>query len=629
MALNYAFAADSSDSDDSQSWCDDIPLTALVSTGALRPRDSSAHATVDQANAESKSNSESAVPAVLETVPIAITTSTRADSTGNVSGIARFDHSATDPPGAAALDASMFHDEVADMNSSSGSLSDQRSSSLTNMSTSQTVLIEATGINSDAIAFLDDDGNELYEPPNVDYSSFTKENKAYRNVDWLSQEMKDAIDSIAPSPDDIDENKLVSKAKIAQAASTLFYSGQMFRNYVQAFQMVNRFALAWGFSVATNGTQIRCSCAERNYKLGEKAASPERQREQKASLKDVYKCPFYFSTTKVKQYINSNGPAIAAHPIRFSKFVFEHTCDPSKAQQIQCLKAAGKYAHLFGGRLKEIAQTLLVTDIPTPSLRDMLRQFLPDDCAISSTDIANFRLRCLIYASDMDDTNAINVMADGLLDGMCLDASENQALMSDAIGAKASATLLRTMQQKTDDGSGFKAVDFLNDLKDLFDGFDFRISTNAKGEVNGLVWMTIRMRADWIRYGEILQLDSLKKQMNNLQWPYIGPVVITNENTVAVVCEAIVIGETFDAYGFVLQSLEAMEPRRCLSTVRAVHSDCFLTQDSLKDMGLPSAHLIWDHYHLIGTTVCSHSRALATDAQCIFGTNISGSFRSS
>jgi hypothetical protein len=594
METNCAIAADGSDSEDSKSWSDDIPISRLVATGALRASAKTAPATVGKESTESDSH-----PVTEHTAPDFTSTALIVDAIGPVT-VAALDKGDDDNSDASvvvdALDASTFVTKVADMNMNSNSETG-RFSSATISSTMETVLGRATGAHSNDSVFRDDNGIELYEPANVDYSSFTKENRLHRNVDWLSQEMKDTVDRVVPSAEDIDKNGHINKAKITQAASTLFSSGQMFRNYIQAFQMVNRFALAWGFAITSSGMQIRCSCAQRNFKLDEKVATPERRRERKESYKDIYKCPFYFSTTKVKKYLNSNGPPVAAHPIRFSKFQFEHTCEPSKAQQIHCLKTAGRYAHLFGGRLKEIAKTLLVTDIPTSSLRDMLRQFLPDDCAISSTDIANFRLRCLIYATDIDNADAINAMAEGLLDGKRLDASENQALMSDAVGAKASATLLRTLQQRTDDG--FAAVHFLNNLKDLFDGFDFRISRNVKGEVNGLVWMTIRMRADWIRYGEILQLDALKKQMNNLQWPYIGPVVITNENRVAVVCEAIVIGETFDAYGFVLHSLEAMEPRRRLSTVKAVHSDCFLNQECLNEIGLSSAHLIWDHYHLL------------------------------
>ena len=60
------------------------------------------------------------------------------------------------------------------------------------------------------------------------------------------------------------------------------------------------------------------------------------------------------------------------------------------------------------------------------------------------------------------------------------------------------------------------------------------------------MYMTPRMRYNLVRYGNIMFLDSQKRQYNRLGWPYIGPVIRTNENKIAVTAESIVISEDID-----------------------------------------------------------------------------------
>jgi hypothetical protein len=435
----------------------------------------------------------------------------------------------------------------------------------------------------------------VYEPPDVDFTN--PDPKYHGKIDWLSDEMKALVDSVAPSTADIDDTGCVNKTRSAVEAAKIVHVGKVFRNFIQVRQYIARFALAWGFSVTTAGTAVNCSCAEPNYLTGVKNVTPSKQRKRGPSVKQ-YKCPFKVSTSQIARYKNEIGPPIAANPVRISAVRFDHTCRPGKAQQLHCHKVSGRYAYLYGGKLQELARTVVGADIETRSLREMLRPYLPADCALSSTDIHNFRLRCLIYLTKLDsDNSAVNALMDGLRESRGLDDSENVALMSDEVGIKAKAILLRTLQDTQNED--FPVAEFLENMKHESVGFDYRMSFSAEGKVNGIVWMTKPMRGDWIRYGDIVQLDAQRKQVNELKWPYIGPVVVTNENTVAVICESLVVSETFDAYKFVMCSLEDMEPRRRLSQVRVVHSDCFLTQEALPDIGLPSAYLVWDHYHLL------------------------------
>jgi len=81
-------------------------------------------------------------------------------------------------------------------------------------------------------------------------------------------------------------------------------------------------------------------------------------------------------------------------------------------------------------------------------------------------------------------------------------------------------------------------------------------------------------------------VDAMKRKMNSLHWPYIGPVALDHENRVATLCESLCLGETFQAYKFALSLLELMEPRRKLNTIRIIYADQFMTDEFLPMVGL-------------------------------------------
>ena len=75
------------------------------------------------------------------------------------------------------------------------------------------------------------------------------------------------------------------------------------------------------------------------------------------------------------------------------------------------------------------------------------------------------------------------------------------------------------------------------------------------GIPDGIVWMPLSMRKLLLRFRDILSLDAQKRQFNNMCWPYIGPVVKTNENTIRCVAESAVIAENLEMYQWVIESM--------------------------------------------------------------------------
>lgn len=101
----------------------------------------------------------------------------------------------------------------------------------------------------------------------------------------------------------------------------------------------------------------------------------------------------------------------------------------------------------------------------------------------------------------------------------------------------------------------------------------YEIATDATGRPIGIWWRTGAMRKAWIRYGDSIYLDRMKRQMNEFHWPYIGPVVLTSEMQVQVVCESIIIEESLPSYAFVLNNLFKHGSRRPKESLRLIFGD--------------------------------------------------------
>lgn len=102
-------------------------------------------------------------------------------------------------------------------------------------------------------------------------------------------------------------------------------------------------------------------------------------------------------------------------------------------------------------------------------------------------------------------------------------------------------------------------LSFFATAKAKDENFDYRVKRNTNGDVVGICWMTGAMRGH-CHDGLVasLMLDMMKRQINSANWPYCGPVSITGENTVATLCEALVIDENFVAYDWIVKSIIAI-----------------------------------------------------------------------
>jgi hypothetical protein len=70
---------------------------------------------------------------------------------------------------------------------------------------------------------------------------------------------------------------------------------------------------------------------------------------------------------------------------------------------------------------------------------------------------------------------------------------------------------------------------------------------------------------------------------------------------VQVICEALMLEESLEAYAFILLSLVAeMEPLRTLNTIKIIYGDCKVMETLIPMIKLNpgSIAIVWNHYHL-------------------------------
>ena len=83
-------------------------------------------------------------------------------------------------------------------------------------------------------------------------------------------------------------------------------------------------------------------------------------------------------------------------------------------------------------------------------------------------------------------------------------------------------------------------------------------------------------------------------------WPYIGPIVKTNEFSIRCVAESIVIKEDIDMYKWVIESMSEMEPKWSPSNIKIIFADGLITQTLLKELNIcDTCTLRSDYYHLM------------------------------
>jgi hypothetical protein len=323
---------------------------------------------------------------------------------------------------------------------------------------------------------------------------------------------------------------------------------------------VRQWSESVGASISHEGSGFKCSrshapegCEKRKEtRRAKNMITKEKQRETKSSRCG---CKFEIKYSKARRGLPPDAPKAAVRITDGSLYRHTHGCFPCQSQLIVEKKKAGHYE--TGVQQEQLRSIIAVLKpglpVSCPVLREMMRPLYPDTVAISAQDVSNMRWKVKRLLERKENADE----ASGLLlsDEKDLLRIEDRMVALDSlpaehvpIGAQWARDLLKTV---LNDGNDAEVIElYLIKIQEKDPSFKFRIARADDGSVNGYIWQTAQMRADWEDFGHTIFLDAMKRQLNSIHWPYFGPCVLDAFKKVAVVAESICAQERIVAYAW-------------------------------------------------------------------------------
>mmetsp|Transcript_22195 Transcript_22195/g.33814 ORF Transcript_22195/g.33814 Transcript_22195/m.33814 type:complete len:1088 (-) Transcript_22195:54-3317(-) len=355
-----------------------------------------------------------------------------------------------------------------------------------------------------------------------------------------------------------------------------------------------------------NTTKIICACGG----IAQRTSSGKRK------TAPSLKCGCPFEIRFKGQCINRNYRFDEGDAVTITKKTnVKHTCEPSIQKYLALeRKSGGNVKKLNTNARYELCAML--ADNPRTGARD-IRRFLDRIAPNKAThwtanQIWNLRISILAMIKKMDNE------AMGSYDSFKLQFVDEEFqsiinctsglnIVTDEASAAAKDIWFQVMNQSSSNNDRDKAsllLTYLNEMKSMYDGFDFRISYDICDRITGVCWMTAVMRGSLEKFGSYITLDAMKHELNNLHWPYFAPALMREDGTICVACEAIAISECHDAYIFVVDSMYEMAPNARRDEVLIVSADGVMGEKFIREkLQLPNANFIEDVWHLLNSVL--------------------------
>jgi hypothetical protein len=186
-------------------------------------------------------------------------------------------------------------------------------------------------------------------------------------------------------------------------------------------------------------------------------------------------------------------------------------------------------------------------------LRNLLRPLFPESYPIDAVVISNVRYKARAILDkrklntqrdDSAERNTIGSPSESLELGEFVDAiasplDELPPSFIDIASRNANELLSQILNEGIKDAILIER--FLEALHQKDAGFTYKIAIAEDGSRCGYIWMTPAMRRSFELYGDVLFLDMMKRKLNSLHWPYVGPVVLNGNKKIEVAAEGILV----------------------------------------------------------------------------------------
>ena len=108
------------------------------------------------------------------------------------------------------------------------------------------------------------------------------------------------------------------------------------------------------------------------------------------------------------------------------------------------------------------------------------------------------------------------------------------------------------------------------------------------------------MRDNFERFGSMASIDSVKREINTYNWPYVAISMYNEMEQLCLGCEGIVCTERVEAYKALIKFCTDNSPKRSREDINVIFSDRFVRQEIVtKSFELPNAHFVLDQWHLL------------------------------
>ena len=405
---------------------------------------------------------------------------------------------------------------------------------------------------------------------------------------WANSELVADINinnNLQPPPENYTSMGVSERiALIDTITNHMFRKGSIMK-YDSMKETLDKIAAYYGFDISKGGERYFACSRQGLPRHNKNRASPSRQRCSSQSNKCNCGYAIYFSWFQGKKESGF---------VKITTVKGEHneSCCPGNLQVLMAVKRRNRsYAEIRKDVLTELMR-LMDTGfvIPTNIFRELLKPCFPDSFHLSSNYLCNIKIRIKGLRAERIEKGEYKIRnVENIFEGIESFSNTDESIKY------ADEILYETLKNSTE---GWMVVSYLQKLNEKDSMFTYRIAYDEDGVPTGFVWQTGTMRRSFELYGEILSLDAMKRTMNDLNWPYMAPVVLDGDKRIFVACEGFVCGELKDAYGFVLESLFEMSPGRGKDEVFVVYSDGFLSSDLIEHVGMTNAKHVLDLYHL-------------------------------
>ncbi len=118
-------------------------------------------------------------------------------------------------------------------------------------------------------------------------------------------------------------------------------------------------------------------------------------------------------------------------------------------------------------------------------------------------------------------------------------------------------------------------------LESQNNGFSVTFLRSNQGRITGCIWQTAIMRDNFERFGGFLSMDTMKRNLTDIDWPYMAISMYNELNSVCLACEGIVCGERVKAYNAMLQFVSENNNKRKRDDINVVAADGILNQEKV------------------------------------------------